>query len=369
MSGYNPFAAGFNGDNMQHMDPSTNGTNTMMMGGDGMDNVGGQSLDDIVNQNATYFRRQSIPQRSYSHNPSIEGDMRRVSMMEFGTNPSSVSLENFHFDPSLQDDMINNSASMAQSNQAMQAHARQPTEDPSMNNGFANSSHAYAAMMQSSAGNNGSALDMDMNNSYFANQMGMGMDFGNANLNSIMSGDPSMNMYSQAQFNSAMMGSPMAPNTTNTLSRGMPQVSGAGISDQQRPQFDSDQGRASSDPRSQPPQRSQSMTNVAASQRTPQQQQRKTSPPQPQRQDASSSAFTTQAQPQYPQPESRPDSGASRGREQSQPDSKATPTVEQPFETPEGGWPSTISGRPHMQTGYKNIYSSTGFDMLGVLVS
>ena len=38
------------------------------------------------------------------------------------------------------------------------------------------------------------------------------------------------------------------------------------------------------------------------------------------------------------------------------------------WETPEGGWPSTMVGRPHLQSGYKNAYSSTGFDMLGVLM-
>ena len=39
------------------------------------------------------------------------------------------------------------------------------------------------------------------------------------------------------------------------------------------------------------------------------------------------------------------------------------------WETPEGGWPSTMVGRPHMQSSsYKHAYSSTGFDMLGVLV-
>ena len=38
------------------------------------------------------------------------------------------------------------------------------------------------------------------------------------------------------------------------------------------------------------------------------------------------------------------------------------------WETPEGGWPSTMVGKPHMDSVYKNAYSSTGFDMLGVLV-
>lgn len=34
----------------------------------------------------------------------------------------------------------------------------------------------------------------------------------------------------------------------------------------------------------------------------------------------------------------------------------------------EGGWPSTMVGRPHIQTAYNNAYSATGFDMVGVLV-
>ncbi|GIZ37891.1 hypothetical protein CKM354_000132100 [Cercospora kikuchii] len=39
-----------------------------------------------------------------------------------------------------------------------------------------------------------------------------------------------------------------------------------------------------------------------------------------------------------------------------------------PWDMPEGGWPSTMTGKPHTQSVYKNAYSSTGFDMLGVLM-
>lgn len=38
------------------------------------------------------------------------------------------------------------------------------------------------------------------------------------------------------------------------------------------------------------------------------------------------------------------------------------------FVPPPGGFPSSRTNRPHMQTMYKNAYSSTGFDMLGVLM-
>lgn len=39
-----------------------------------------------------------------------------------------------------------------------------------------------------------------------------------------------------------------------------------------------------------------------------------------------------------------------------------------PWPTPAGGFPSTMHQNPHMKTQFKNAYSSTGFDMLAVLV-
>jgi hypothetical protein len=39
-----------------------------------------------------------------------------------------------------------------------------------------------------------------------------------------------------------------------------------------------------------------------------------------------------------------------------------------PWSAPAGGFPSTMHQNPHMKTQFKNAYSSTGFDMLGVLV-
>jgi hypothetical protein len=38
------------------------------------------------------------------------------------------------------------------------------------------------------------------------------------------------------------------------------------------------------------------------------------------------------------------------------------------WQVPSGGFPSTMHQNPHMKTQFKNAYSSTGFDMLGVLV-
>ena len=95
-----------------------------------------------------------------------------------------------------------------------------------------------------------------------------------------------------------------------------------------------------------------------------------------------------QAQPQHPAPGSRHDVGmhnASRQEIAMANSSQSYDGVNGPvpvnaseynpnnqgfkWEVPEGGWPSTMVGKPHNQTSYKNAYSSTGFDMLGVLVT
>lgn len=88
------------------------------------------------------------------------------------------------------------------------------------------------------------------------------------------------------------------------------------------------------------------------------------------------------AQPQHPQPGSREDRGMGRqipnstvmydGINGPVPVNIANynPNIRGfDWQPEEGGWPSTMIGRPHMQTAYKNAYSSSGFDMLGVVVS
>lgn len=84
-----------------------------------------------------------------------------------------------------------------------------------------------------------------------------------------------------------------------------------------------------------------------------------------------------QGQPQNPQPGSQHDRGM--GNSSQAYDGVNGPVPVDPanynpnnqgfsWEAGKGGWPSTLINRPHMQTSYKNAYSSTGFDMLAVLV-
>jgi len=84
-----------------------------------------------------------------------------------------------------------------------------------------------------------------------------------------------------------------------------------------------------------------------------------------------------QGQPQNPQPGSKQDRGMGQSGDANDGLNGPLPIDIRNYnpnnqgfswEPMEGGWPSTMVGRPHMQSAYKNAYSSTGFDMLGVLV-
>jgi hypothetical protein len=187
--------------------------------------------------------------------------------------------------------------------------------------------------------------------------------------------DIPLSMYNQAQFNQNMNTSPMHPGTPQGRPIGPPRVasvtSGTGSthnSKSQRPsmvhQLSRTQSSASYTPGSQ-------QGGNTSSGEVQQQSQR----PQQSRQQSNTAGF--QGQIQNPQPGSTQDRGM--GRVGDSFDGVNGPLPLQPKQynpnnqnfpwVPEGGsWPSTMVNKPHMQSAYKNAYSSTGFDMLGVLV-
>jgi hypothetical protein len=186
--------------------------------------------------------------------------------------------------------------------------------------------------------------------------------------------DMQMPMHNQAQYNQNLGTSPMHPGTPQGRPVGPPrlasQTSAGGSqhgSKSQRPSLLQQLSRTQS---------SQSygvspQPNASANTGESQQQKR----PQQDRQQHSGNGF--QGQVQYPQPGSKQDRGMGNSGDnfdgvngplplkpsQYNPNNQNFPWV------PEGGtWPSTMVNKPHMQSAYKNAYSSTGFDMLGVLV-
>jgi hypothetical protein len=225
-----------------------------------------------------------------------------------------------------------------------------------------------------------------MGNSMSANMSGNMSNMGtNGNMTGNMSSgmdnmgsstdDMQMSMYNQAQFNQNMTTSPMHPGTPQGRPVGPPRIasqqSGTGSTHggkSQRPslvhQLSRTQSSTSFTPSPQP-------GGNTSSGDTPQPQR----PQQSRHQTNNNGSF--QAQIQNPQPGSTQDRGI--GRQGDSFDGVNGPLPLQPKQynpnnqnfpwVPEGGsWPSTMVNKPHMQSAYKNAYSSTGFDMLGVLV-
>jgi len=224
--------------------------------------------------------------------------------------------------------------------------------------------------LNQSMGNMSGSMNGNMGNMGTNGNMASSMD----NSMGSMADDIQMPMYNQAQFNQSMNTSPMHPGTPQGRPIGPPRVasnqSGTASthnSKSQRPsmvhQLSRTQSSASHTPGSQHG-GNNSSGEVQQSHR-----------PQQSRQQSTSAGF--QGQIQNPQPGSIQDRGM--GRVGDSFDGVNGPLPLQPKQynpnnqnfpwVPEGGsWPSTMVNKPHMQSAYKNAYSSTGFDMLGVLV-
>lgn len=193
--------------------------------------------------------------------------------------------------------------------------------------------------------------------------------------------DMQMPMYNQSQFGQNVAGSPIQTNTP----QGTPGSLQRAVSHDAngRSGSGSQYGRKSQRP-SMPHQLSRSHTAQAASSQSPQHasvtstvnEVQSNQNMQPDRQQTSSSGF--QGQPQNPLPGSLQDRGVGRvanefdginGPLPVKPTNYNPNNQNFPWEPAGGQWPSTMVNKPHMDSAYKNAYSSTGFDMLGVLVS
>jgi hypothetical protein len=234
----------------------------------------------------------------------------------------------------------------------------------------ANMSQNLNQSMGGNMGNMGGNLGSIGTSGNMSSNMASGMD---TNMGSGTDDIP-LSMYNQAQFNQNMNTSPMHPGTPQGRPIGPPRVasntSGTASSHNnksQRPSMVHQLSRSHSSTSYTP--NSQHGGNTSSG--DVQQSQR----PQQSRQQSNNTGF--QGQIQNPQPGSTQDRGMGRAGDsfdgvngplplqpkQYNPNNQNFPWV------PEGGsWPSTMVNKPHMQSAYKNAYSSTGFDMLGVLV-
>lgn len=320
-----------------------------MMGSNGMDTsgmIGGQTLDEIINQN----NKELLRRRSYNHmnsygssEASQDHDPRRTSMMEFGSGSNS-DLEGFQFDPAPNRTSpgMHRPCNIAQRRLDGQA-ARRPesNENLALNTHFQNLSSNYSPIPTSSpypqSLNPSDSLNMDITGTYLPNTMLMGLNYSGGGMEHDDNEEVGpMAMFPQGSFTANVTSSPLQQNMTNSL-RGPAQDPGGGNTN----------GHADHEAAKKIPnmQMSDQMQNLQVNLS-------QTSMPM---QDASPigqiNGLSDFRSPPKPQPTASLDTS-----------SVANGIAFANGETAKE--PSTQQVIPH----YRNAYSSSGFDMMGVLI-
>lgn len=338
-----------------------NASNLMDLSADGMDGFGlgqGQSLDSIVAQNdQENNRRRSMP--VFARNPQMNTmgspDARRLSIMNFGDhNGGDMDDYQFNMSNAPMDGMMRGSTTFPRTSIDMQPD-RLPTTELAINTQYQAQNSPFSAMngpgsAYASPMHQKNSLDMSM--TAFSNGMNMPLDMDDS-LN-IMPTD--MNMYPPSRFNASMMTSPIqqdfvgpqpAPSQDNTVSA------------MQRPKLHQNRSMSSHTPE----------TRSAGSgfQSRAGSQDQSSIPSRPQSEQHSSTNVPTRmslTSMKNQQPIAQ-DPGQDLSQETI---NKQFNNANLPIKPPPGGFPSTMHSNPHMKTEFRNAYSATGFDMLGVLV-
>ena len=384
MNGY-PYNGAYDGNAMDQSEQG-GGEDMMMMGQDGMGSgmIGGQSLDEIVNQNAKAIRRQSMPHQ-YGGTPQNMEDLRRMSMMDYGSGSPAAQMGQFQFNanPAMnQASMMSGSGTPGHSQHQRSDSRRQSQGNLAVNTSFGNTSPNFNPVMSANAAFQSSphpqsGFEMPMESSYMNTGMSMAMDYNiDQNLGSATGADMSqMNMYRPPHFNQPMMASPMphsGSQNTPISAQAPPQdrEGGNSMSSQYSNHTHSSASTARNISRKHSLHAPDMSSPAHSGDVTPMSQ------PHPMnQQNHANMGFP--GQPQNPQPGSQQDRGMGNRSQMYDGVNGPVPVNAANYnpnnqnfnwDAPDGGWPSTMVNRPHQQTTYKNAYSSTGFDMLGVLV-
>ncbi|KAF1928985.1 white collar-1 transcript variant 2 [Didymella exigua CBS 183.55] len=359
-----------------YADGTSNGGGLMDLGGGDMSAYGpgsieGQSLDDIVSQNDSVNRRRSMP--VYARQPQqphqqphqqpiiqMTSPTRSLSIMNFG-DPNGGSLDDFAFDMS-----ASGMEQMMRSNTFPRPTAdMQPGADLAVKTQFSNAASPFSTM--AAPGSNyaspiHASADLDMGMSPYPNGMNMSLDMDDS-LNSMMQSD--MNMFGNNHFNPQMMDSPVNINPT-PINPGTdfigPLPAPRRASNMNCGHFKSPSMSNTPDGRSGPslPSRQNSHGQQDQSRSSREQSQHG------QRPDTSNANSATQLslsslENQRPIAQDPTENISHDNLEHIK--NKKLPWQEGP-----GGFPSLMHPKPHTEIQFKNAYSSSGFDMLGVLM-
>ena len=236
MNGY--YSRPYSSEDMRRL-AQMNGQNAMMgmMGPGAMpggDLIEGQTLDDIISQNnKEEQRRRSMHQQQHygASRSNTQADMRRSSMLEFGS-PLRGDLDSFQFDPSSVSisSSLPRGASIAQRRaESQHARRRQSQESLGLNTQFSDIGPGFENLTQSPVYqhnlNASDPMAMAANN-FISQNMPMDMDYveGLDVQNPDMT---SMNFFSQDTYDPDLVASPILQNIPESM-RGPGQDPGGG---------------------------------------------------------------------------------------------------------------------------------------------
>jgi len=340
---------------------ATQGSPDDMGGGGGP--MGGQSLDDIVNQNSKEMRRRSFPVQYNNSGNMRESDMGRSSMMHFGGAAPNSPLDAFQFNQQTgQTGHMSNQRSGSRGSSLNQSPVHGGL---SLQSGFGNSNtysnmgppgSSYASPMHSTTPNS-----INMSGQYNSSSLSMAMDMTDS-MGGMMNEDMNpMDMFRHQQSFSPMMESPMHTDFNPTMS-GLSTNHGASGMD-----MDSTKSHTvTPDVRTSSTPRTNSQDQATKSESSSRQPPESTQTPTSHLQDAPYGPASPQkpSQPAPPEP-SKSERKSSATKNQMLVSGQQ---IDVPWEVPAEGYPSTMFSRPHMSTSFTNAYSTTGFDMLSVLM-
>ncbi|MCJ1398690.1 blue light receptor [Xylographa trunciseda] len=198
--------------------------------------TGVQTLDEIITQNNKEIQLRRNSQQYHYGMPRLsqENDPRRSSMLEFGPGMGN-DLDGFQFDPSpVQTSPTShpNGLGIAQRRmESRRAQRRASIESLGLNTQFQDLGSSFGPLTQSpvyhQAINPGESMSMDMASTYVSQNLSMGMDYVSG-LDQGTTGDvSSMNLFSPGNFSSTMATSPIHQHLSNSY-RGPSQDPGGG---------------------------------------------------------------------------------------------------------------------------------------------
>ena len=190
---------------------------------------GGPTFEQMMQRTKDVNRRRSSfhtpnhyrPNRSSVH----EADPRRSSMLEFGSSNGS-DLDGFQFDPGAPPPPSNGmqrSGSLAQRRMDSQRARRQQSDDGlSLSTSFPNMTPTYGSMTSSSPYQNihsaDAAMGFDMSSNYVTSNMLMGLDFSSGSLDgSTNGGITPRNTYSRNNFTTGVHSPPVQQSLPNHM--------------------------------------------------------------------------------------------------------------------------------------------------------